>query len=518
MTKVVLRRVVLAAVVLLGVGFTAAAEAYTQLNGEYFFLVDMRKQDRRFIWDFESNSDDTFNNLQLRLFSQPLNGVEAFMQIAAEWNTGNNSNRRPLFQYQNAHLRFRRDFRGWGFDSYLFSRQDRFWVNNDLIRVVDGRANDGGNAQGARIDLYGWRGVNLSFIASDYSSQSNPNTGSTPEQPTPTDDGYVARYRQDFLGNRMRLGLTWNRKNNRFEGTDTTYTQVWGGDYRYNFRGTDYRVEYAEGRQVNEGTDYTRKGWDLGSFSFNDPSSWLPSDAVLKAEIRAFRVGNHDFGFLNLAGNLFYYGPDFRNEMGENINDEAGYYINTWYLVPARAITWTNNYTSLTKRATQSRHYTEWFSELYMEFKKGFTAKFQYYDRTNRDWFTDGDQTIKVVSNNDDIVAEMQVENRLAWMRVQFRIKDLDTLFQKELAAIETSINISNPLKLYTRFAFGNDPARTRKGLFAELQWRPRPGVEMFVGYGPFWIGAGGNPVFEGNLQGSADNKDLLRIILRGTF
>jgi hypothetical protein len=73
-------------------------------------------------------------------------------------------------------------------------------------------------------------------------------------------------------------------------------------------------------------------------------------------------------------------------------------------------------------------------------------------------------------------------------------------------------------LKVYNRFTFGNDPARVRKGLFSELQYRPRHNLELFLAYGPFWIGAGSNPVFEGNLEGSADNKDLVRLTVKGTF
>ena len=495
------------------------AQAFTKFEGEYFFLLDLRKQDRRYVWDFDSNSDDTWNVVNLRLFSQPMNGVEAFLRFEAEWNTGNNNNRRPVFQYRDAHLRFRRDFQGWGVDSYLFSRQDRFWVNNHLLRIVEGgAANDGGNAQGARVDFWGLQGANFTLIGSDFSAQSHPNTGSQPDLPVATDDAYVFRYRQEFFENKLRVGMTWNRRNNRFANSPDQYTSVLGFDTRYHFKGTDYLLAFAEGKQKLAGDPYERDGWRLSDFDWSDPSRMLPADAALAAEIRPWRVGGRGIGYFNAAGTVWYYGPQFRNELGNGNNDEAGYWINTWYLIPGRAITWTNNYTSYTKRVTQARHYTEYFSELYVEFVNGFTGKLAYYDRTTRDWFTDGPSTVKVVTENDDIFAEMQVENRLAWMRVQFRIRDLDTLFQKELAAIETSLNISNPLKIYTRFAFGNDPARTRKGLFAELQWRPRYGLEVFLGYGPYWIGGGSNPVFDGNLQGSADNRDLLRLSVKGTF
>jgi len=60
-------------------------------------------------------------------------------------------------------------------------------------------------------------------------------------------------------------------------------------------------------------------------------------------------------------------------------------------------------------------------------------------------------------------------------MRIQGKIKNLNTEFQKELASLETSVNLSRTVKLYNRFTFGNDPTRLRKGIFSELQgWAAR--------------------------------------------
>ncbi len=504
------------------------APAFTRLEGEYYLQVDMRKQDRRYEWDFDSNSNDTYNNMQFRLFSQPVPGLEAFTKFEAEWNTGSNSNRRPLFQYREAHIRYNRDRDGRGVEAYLFSRQDRFWVDNHLIQVVQGGpSNDGGNAQGARLNLWTRNpvlGVSgntyLSFVASDFSSQSNSSTGALPDRPSATDDAYVGRLRREFLDGKLRTGLTWNRKNTvRRPGVDqASVTEVWAGDLRYTFHDIDFSLEYAEGQQRTEGGDYASDAMDLSKFSLRHPEDGLPDDAVVKAEIRSLRVGDYRAGYLNIAPSCWYLGPGYRNQLGDGNSDENGYYLNTWYLVPGRAITLTNNYLSYTKRVNQNRHVTEFYSEAYVEFVNGFTSKLFYRKRTTRDWQSDGRTTVKKVTDNDDVFAEMQVENKLAWLRLQFRIRDMDTVFQKELSSFETSVNLSRTLKMYNRFTFGNDPARLRKGLFSELQYRPRPNLELFLAYGPFWIGGGSNPVYEGNLEGSADNKDLVRLTLKGTF
>ena len=503
----------------LAAGSAVPVLAFTKLEGEYNFQVDLRKQDRRWAWNFDSNSDDTWNATQFRLFSQPMPNVEAFVRFEADWNTGNNNQRRPQFQYREGHLRFRKDYGGKGFDSYLFSRQDRFWVDNHLIQVVQGGpANDNGDAQGARVDLWGKSGANFTLIASDFASQSNPSTGSQPGLPVDTDDAYIGRLRREFFGGALRAGLTWNRKNTRRAGAERITAEVWAADMRYRWHDIDFSLEYAEGQQRTDGEQYRSGSFDMSKFKFNRPSDGLPSDAVVKAEIRSVRLGNYKTGYLNIAPSAWYLGPEYSNQLGDGNSDEAGYYINTWYLIPGRAVTLTNNYLSYTKRVDQSRHVTELYSEAYVEFVNGFTGKFFYRKRTTRDWRQDEQVVIKDVTDNDDVFAEMQVENRLAWMRVQFRIRDISTLFQKELASIETSVNVTESVKIYNRFTFGNDPARSRKGLFSELQYRPRHNLEVFLAYGPFWIGGGSNPVYEGNLEGSGDNRDLIRLTVKGTF
>src|SRR5688572_1915239 len=109
------------------------ALAATKLEGEYQLMMDIRKEQRFFPWDWDGNNNDNFNNAQLRLFSQPRVNVEAFLKFEAEWKEPENNTRRPVFQYREAHVRYHWDLQGRGLDSYLFSRQDRFWVENHLI-------------------------------------------------------------------------------------------------------------------------------------------------------------------------------------------------------------------------------------------------------------------------------------------------------------------------------------------------------------------------------------------------
>ena len=138
-----------------------------KLEGEYQLMFDLHKNDRPYLWDWDFNNGETADYAQFRLFSQPAAGVESFVKFEGQWRPGDNAGPRPEFQYREAHLRFRREQNNRGFDSYVFSRQDRFYVNTFLIPWVYGR----GDAQGVRLDTWGYGRTNFSFIAADFSSE-----------------------------------------------------------------------------------------------------------------------------------------------------------------------------------------------------------------------------------------------------------------------------------------------------------------------------------------------------------
>jgi len=497
----------------------APAAATTKIEGEYQVQLDIRKQDRAFEWDFNANSDDTFGLTQFRLFTSPVPNTEAFVKFEAEWNAGNNGDRRPQFQYREGHLRFRWPGPGdvYGAEAYLFSRQDRYWVENHLIKVVDSGALQDGNSQGARLNVWGPAGFNLNAIASDFSGQSNPGNGSLPNAPVPTDDAYIFRLRREMFGRRLRAGLTYNRKVDAhvIEGSQLrSFTEVFAGDLRYQIGSTDLLLEYAEshGHRV---TGFEDGRFHLDKFRLGETKAWFPSDAVLRAEVRSIQFGLPALGYINVAPSYWYLGPHYNNQLGGGGNDEEGYFINSWYLLPERAITLTANYLNYVREVNDKKKITEFYGEVYTEYVNGFRSKFFYRDRETRDF---NSRTFTEITNNRDFFAEVQVENRLAWLRIQAKLKDIQTPLQKTITSMETSVNLTEQIKIYNRFSFANDPTRLRRGLFSELQYRPGPNVEMFLSYGPYWIGTGNNPVDDDNLAGSADNRDLIRLILKGVF
>ena len=499
------------------------ARAITKIEGEYQLMAEMRKRDRAYPWNFDSNSYDNYNNAQLRFFSQPRTGVETFFKVEADWHPNDNNGARPEFQYREAHIRFRKEFGRRGLDSYLFSRQDRFWVDSYLMNYTYGR----GDRQGLRVDTWGFGGLNSTFIVADASGQFNPQdfSGNDPVIPRDsiaaqrvlrTDDLYVARLRREFLKDqRLRVGMTYNRSES-WTGRDSIsgpaeWTSVVGFDTRYRWGNTDISLEYAESRPTLHDGNGLSGPVTVGK---RPTPIHLADRAVVQAEIRSLRVGSQRTGFLNVAPGWWSRGPRYRNGLGGPSSDEVGFIVQSYYLLPERAITYSNQFLQYSNKTFSRNATREMYNELYIEFVNGFTGKTSY---RRRDTYSPSGGTLRR-DTRLEWFNELQVESRLAWLRVQSKLRDIGKPERKQLFSIENSINLTPQMKVYNRFVFGNDASILRKGLFTQLQYRPTGNMEMFLQYGPDYIGGGATPVDEGNLNGNADQIDQVKFILKGNF
>lgn len=530
-----------------------AAFALTKLEGYYSMQLDIRKQDRSYQWDYDANSGDgsDWNYFELRLLSTPKPGAEAFVKTYAQWNPFLSSDRRPSFLLQEGHVKYRIEKGPRAYEAYMFSRERRYWVDNHLIGVVyDDRASNDGNADGVRMETWGPHGFNLSYAFSDFAGQSTPGSGAQPDRPKNTDDAHIVRVRRNFLpGNRLRVGMT-NAMVVRapqsilFPLTDSTgatrdtstYVNVIAGDTRFTVGGADISVEYAQ--TFKPGWQYTNlverrwctdrpSGFALGKL--ND-GLWraLPSSGVFRAEVRSLRVGTPKLGYFYVAPSYRVLGRQWDNPLGDGTRDEAGYYVNTWYALPQRAITLTGNYGNYDKRFDESAHWSDLYAEMYTEYLDGFTSKLFYRSRRGATGPGLGSECNAPASGgtryNQDIreyFGEVTAQSTLAWARLQFksrRVVEGYRLTRQQLASFESNVNVTQSLKLYSRLTFGNDATRTRTSTFEQLQYRPASNMELFVSYGPWWIGDSTNPVDDGDLAGSAVNRDIFKVELHGWF
>lgn len=504
------------------------ARAATKLEGDYQLMLDMRKWDRTFLWDYDANSNDVYNNIQFRLFSQPLAGVESFLRFEAAFNPSDNNGPSPEFKWREGHLRFRREFGKRGVDTYVFSRQDRYYIDWHLLPWVRGR----GDAQGVRVDTWGWNKTSATFIAADRSGEFNPanwnesNKIYIPHQPRDsvaaqralrTADEWVLRLRRSFLKEEaLRTGITVNRFEG-WRGQDSTsspdpWTSIVGVDLRWRVRGLDVSVEYGQSFDQIPRVESVRAPVVT---AFKRPLGFRLDDAaVIQTEIRSFKLGTPRTGYFNTTPGWWSRGPKWQNSLGSPGNDETGFFLNNYYLFPERAMTYTGNLLWYGPHAYGRTQTREIYNELYVEFINGFTGKSAY---KRRDFYRPG-RLGTVRETHLEWLNELQVESRLAWLRVQTKLRDIGTPDKKELFVVENSLKLTPRTKVYNRFAFGNDPSILRKAVFSQLQYRPTGNMEMFLQYGPDYIGGGSMPVDEGNLNGSGDQRDMIKFILKGNF
>jgi len=369
------------------------ASAITKIEGEYQLMLDSRNSiaQRAFPWDWDSNNNDNWTGAQIRLFSQPRPNVETFIKFEADFNVPGNSTPRPEFQFREAHMGYRWDMRNRGVNSLLFSRQDRYWVDNYLMKIVENPNNEvfSDNGQGVRVETWGFLGLNTVLYAADFSGQYNPAaTGGTPPPDAVyrTDDAYVARARREFFeDHRLRLGLTYNRKLET-QITNGADTRVIHGDARLRWRGIDFSVEYVQSHSPIRDQDVRYpEALDEPITLFKRPTGLrLPDRSALVMEARAITMGAPQFGFVNFVPSYWWRGPLYENRLGDLNRDEAGtsrqrdnigFNLNGWYLLPDRAITLTSNYRRYSSRAFENRSFNEYYHELFVEFVNGFTGK-----------------------------------------------------------------------------------------------------------------------------------------------
>jgi hypothetical protein len=515
----------------------SSALAATKIEGEYDWMMEMRKDFRAFPWQFNSNDGSVYSPLQLHMFSQPSPGVETWVKVEADYDQSNNPSPTPEFHYSEAHMRFRRDLGGRGFDTYLFSRQDRFWSDTYLIPYVYGI----GDGQGVRVETWGFLHTNATFVFADESGANDPNylshrspydwspfgtaSGNFPSLLAPVDslnakgalrtnDRYVARLKREFFKDRrLRMGMTFNRYET-WTGSDSvsgagTPKTVLGFDSRYRLAGADVAFEY--GQSFNK---TGRVGVSPVTF-FRDPLGInMPRNAVMQGEIRSIKLGTQRLGYLGITPGWWQRGADWSNGLGGPGSDETGFNVQSYYLLPERAITYSNQLLWYGNKVNSRNKTREIYNELYIEFLNGFTGK-TYYRRRD-EYSTSNGRPVR--ATHLTWFNEVQVESKLGWLRLQSKAQDIGNAQAKQLFAVEQRLNLTSKTKIYNRFALGNDPSILRKGLFTQLQYRPSGNVEMYLQYGPDNIGSGSTPVDDGNLAGSGDQYDSVKFILKGSF
>jgi hypothetical protein len=425
---------------------------------------------------------------ELRVSSSPWRDVDSFLKISAESNHWVDDLKETKFYFREAHLRYHVNH----FESYLFSGQDRFWLNEPLLQIVDSNVvkqdDYGPRAQGIRTDfwgLYGLTGAAFYSERSDYVSTGwadlpaaeqgyFPGEAAGDTVTSSTDDYRGFRITKSLTGDRVILGSTYARKDysgSAYVGHRSEFDECIAFD-----------SEFALGNLVPALTRFGRVTLASEYGVSTSGHLWdVPDPEVygFKTELRDVRVGAVSF-----LGSWETYGQDFYNQGlasgdRQNLNDYTQYYLEGHYRFPTKAINlkyWLRHaepeHENSTSYARSVGIVDEWGSEAYLEFLNGFTGKTEYkvYEDRNGTW--------------PNLFSELTGENRLVKLRAQFRIKDVNTPYELTAYGFEANVNITDLWKFYARVMNVDEKTESRQTAFAQLRYLGWNSAEFFVEFG----------------------------------
>jgi hypothetical protein len=207
---------------------------------------------------------------------------------------------------------------------------------------------------------------------------------------------------------------------------------------------------------------------------------------------RAIAVEERDIHIGDFTIHSWYndFGEDFRDFMSGRFDSNSGFnkiekHAEVIWLVPRKSVTTKLIWDSQRKRVADEaggglRPSTQWYGELYMEFINGFRTRFAY-----RNWHG-FDDSLEVFdfTTYPDWFGEVSVENFLAKIRLQARIRDAGTFRQVTAYGFDLNVNLTERLKGYLRAMNVNEKTEARHTIFAQLKYDIGWGAEFYFEYG----------------------------------
>jgi len=478
---------------LLIAALAATAGAVTTLEGYSDFMTELRSSGGG---DPSWGLSNPRLYAELRLKTSPWRDIDSFLKVSAEsnrWVDFQNEEvdtevKETKFFFNEAHARFRAK----RVEAHLFAGQDRFWLNEPLLQIVDSgqvKHDDyGPRAQGIRLDfwdVYGFQGAAFISERSDYVSvgwdglsdvEQSYYPGSTAGDTisSSTDDYRGFRVTKNMLDNRILFGSTYARKD--YSGT------AYSGKRSEFDESVALDAELALGDLLPPLTQFGRVTWVSEWGHTSSGHLWDDEDPEVngfKTELRDIRVGPMRF-----LGSWETYGEHFYNQGlasgdRQNLNDYTQYYAEGHYRVPRKAVNlkgWIRHAEPedpmSTSYAQSVGEIDEWGTEAYIEFLNGFTGKTEYkvYEDNNGTW--------------PNLFFELTGENRLVKLRTQYRIKDIDTNYELRAYGFEANVNLSDLWKFYARVMNVDEETESRQTAFAQIRYLGWNSAEFFVEFG----------------------------------
>jgi len=495
---------VIAAVLLLVLLVPSSPQAVSKLEGYYEIQAALRRVERH--WQFGPPGSEGMprHYLELKYLSWPYENLEAFFKLRTESNrdeylTPEIEYKHPFYIGAEGHLKLRGD--KW--ETYLFYRQNRFWIHDEpLLNLVDqdkikndnwGPQSSGIRADFWNVDLWKIKGLGGTFIYFDDGSTFNW-TGDPNDEVADGTDNFIFRLRKKSFGDRLEVGSMFLRK-------DWTNTNV-----SRHFLGTSFNEVYS-GDIAFYPRNLKPTGLSIGPLNLEN-SSWITEFAISRdpfqietSDIRsykdrfAFSAEVRNLRISNLILHAWYnnFGENFRDYLSRRFDEDRNfnrkqYHIEGIYLFPKKAITATVAYDFYKKRIVDEeggnlRPTYNLYTELYIEFIKGFKGKVGY----NRWHGFDASGEVFDFYTYPNLFAELSVENKLAKVRIQARIRDWGTFREVVAYGYDMEFNATGKLKGYFRILNVNEETEARATVFAQIRYDLGYGAEFFIEYGDPW-------------------------------
>lgn len=491
-----------------------------RLEGYYSLSIAAQKDDAK--WHFGSPDDNGIPShyAELKFLANPNDRFEVFTKLRAWANRDDGSTSgveyySPPWYNGEGHLKLRE--KNW--ESYVFYRQSRFYINDEpLLRLVDDNKlkNDsyGPMAQGVRVDFWdtdvlGVKGLGGTVIISD--------SGSTVPY---GDTYYVTRLRHKLWGERFTSGAMYLRKDYGPDTTGKLNNQVYSADLTFSPRNL-----------VDTGLRLGPVNLEQSRWTAETAWSIRPGDeeqvGASRARARAIALEARSIVVADVTVHAWYndFGEDFRSFLSYRFDDNREFnrlqkHVEAIWLVPRKSVTAKIAHDHYRKRIADEpggglRPSSEWYGELYMEYVNGFKSRFAY-----KRWRGfDGSAEIFDFYTYPDYFGEISVENFLAKIRLQGRVKDAGTFRQVTTFGFDMQVNITDKLKGYLRAMNVNEKTEARHTMFAQLKYDLGWGADLYFEYGD--PGQSDNLVYTDWFvnEGTGDNlRDRVKLILSSWF
>lgn len=427
---------------------TSSAPAATELQGYYETNFTGGRSDET--WQLYQPR----HFFELRVLAAPWVGTEAFFKTNANSNSFRLEDdvnvHAPRFFFAEGHAKIR----GAKTEVLFTTKQNRFWFSQPLLQVIDG--NKRGGSRAVRVDFwdtFGFQG--LAYYGDQTTAAS--------------EDFFVTRVTRPVAGRDLQFGTTFGRFD---DGVDaSSFEMTAAAD-----------VEVALGKfipplsRLGRTTLVVEAGRNLsGGLDDEDGLN------AIEAELRDIRIADVTMKF-----NGWY---REENSFTQNLSsrafsdDRRGAFGEFYYRLPRKQLD--VRYTYLVESSivedlfgdgSERFAYDEHRVELYGELKGGFSAwvKYRWDERNDRPEFQE----------RQDLIFEIQGQNKLISVRPQIRFRNVDLPFAVEGYGMEVNFNATDTWKIFSRFLNADENAESRNTVYVQARYSGFQDAELFLEYG----------------------------------